>query len=124
MNKLDQLILKFSTELGSDFICTDVVGMEDGLSVAGSSVDQNFNTLDASSRFSKVMDVAAKTFGKAGMGKVDDNLTTTDKAYIIARFIGDGSYYWVVTVTRNATLGSLRAVMNEYVVQINDLLPH
>jgi hypothetical protein len=38
------------------------------------------------------------------MGKVDDNLTTTDKAYIIARFIGDGSYYWVVTVTRNATL--------------------
>ena len=124
MNKLDQLVLKFSTELGADFICTDVVGMEDGLSVAGSSIDPNFNTLDASARFSKVMDSAAKVCSKVGMGKVEDSLTTTDKAYIISRFVGDGSYYWVVTVTRNATLGSLRALMHEYAGQMSELLPH
>jgi predicted regulator of Ras-like GTPase activity (Roadblock/LC7/MglB family) len=124
MNKLDQLVLKFSTELGADFICTDVVGMEDGLSVAGSSIDPDFNTLDASARFSKVMESAAKVCDKVGMGKVEDNLTSTDKAYIIARFVGDGSYYWIVTVTRNATLGSLRVIMNEYAGQMHDLLPH
>jgi predicted regulator of Ras-like GTPase activity (Roadblock/LC7/MglB family) len=58
------------------------------------------------------------------MGKVEDNLTTSEKAYIIARFVGDGSYYWVVAVTRNATLGSVRMVMNEYAQQISAILPH
>jgi predicted regulator of Ras-like GTPase activity (Roadblock/LC7/MglB family) len=124
MNKLDQLILKFGSELGADFISTDIVGMEDGLSISGSSIDPNFNTLDASARFSKVMDLAAKVCGKVGMGKVEDNLTTSEKAYIIARFIGDGSYYWVVAVTRSATLGSVRMLMNEYAVQLASILPH
>jgi predicted regulator of Ras-like GTPase activity (Roadblock/LC7/MglB family) len=124
MIKLDQLIMKFGSELGTDFISTDVVGMEDGLSIAGSSIDPNFNTMDASARFSKVMDLAAKVCSKVGMGKVVDNLTTSDKAYILARFIGDGSYYWVVAVTRNATLGSVRMTMNEYADQIKAMLPH
>ncbi|MGD0750093.1 MAG: hypothetical protein ABSA23_01660 [Anaerolineales bacterium] len=124
MNKLDQLILKFGSELGADFISTDVVGMEDGLSISGSSIDPNFNTLDASARFSKVMELAARVCSKVGMGKVEDNLTTSEKAYIIARFIGDGSYYWVVAVTRNATLGSVRMLMNEYAVQLASILPH
>jgi hypothetical protein len=57
------------------------------------------------------------------MGKVDDNLTTTDKAYIIARFIGDGSYFWGVAVTRNATLGSVRMIMNEFAGQVWDMIP-
>ena len=124
MNKLDQLILKFGSELGADFISTDIVGMEDGLSISGSSIDPNFNTLDASARFSKVMELAAKVCNKVGMGKVEDNLTTSEKAYIIARFIGDGSYYWVVAVTRNATLGSVRMIMNEYAEQLAAILPH
>jgi len=124
MNKLDQLILKFGSELGADFISTDVVGMEDGLSISGSSIDPNFNTLDASARFSKVMELAARVCSKVGMGKVEDKLTTSEKAYIIARFIGDGSYYWVVAVTRNATLGSVRMLMNEYAVQLASILPH
>ncbi len=122
MIKLDQLILKFGSELGADFISTDVVGMEDGLSIAGSSIDPNFNTMDASARFSKVMELAAKVCSKVGLGKVDDNLTTSDKAYILSRFIGDGSYYWVVAVTRNATLGSVRMTMNEYAGQIEAML--
>ena len=124
MNKLEQIILKFGGELGADFISTDVVGMEDGLSIAGSSIDPNFNTIDASARFSKVMELTAKICSKVGMGKVEDNLTVSDKAYIIARFIGDGSYYWVVAVTRNATLGSVRMIMNEYASQLNAMLPH
>jgi predicted regulator of Ras-like GTPase activity (Roadblock/LC7/MglB family) len=124
MNKLDQIILKFGGELGADFISTDVVGMEDGLSIAGSSIDPTFNTVDASARFSKVMELTAKICSRVGLGKVDDNLTVSDKAYIIARFIGDGSYYWVVAVTRNATLGSVRMIMNEYASQLNAMLPH
>lgn len=122
MAKLEQLIQQFRSELGADFISTDVVGM-DGLSIAGGSIDPNFNSTDASARFSLVMKLAEKSSSKLGMGKVDDNLVTTDKSYIIARFIGDGSYYWGVAVTRNATLGTVRMLMNEYADQLWDAIP-
>jgi len=122
MAKLDQLIQQFRSELGADFVSTDVVGM-DGISIAGGSIDPNFNSTDASARFSVVMKLAEKSSSKLGLGKVDDNLTTTDKAYIIARFIGDCSYYWGVAVTRNATLGTLRMLMNEYADQLWDAIP-
>ena len=122
MAKLDQLIQQFRSELGADFVSTDVVGM-DGLSIAGGSIDPNFNSTDASARFSMIMKLAEKSSSKLGMGKVDDNLVTTDKAYIIARFIGDGSYYWGVAVTRNATLGTVRMLMNEYADQLWDAIP-
>jgi predicted regulator of Ras-like GTPase activity (Roadblock/LC7/MglB family) len=122
MAKLDQIIQQFRSELGSDFISTDVVGM-DGMSIAGGSVDPNFDASDASARFTMVMKLAAKVSGKIGMGKVEDNLVTTNKTYIVSRFLGDCTYYWVVVVSRNATLGTVRMLMNEYMNQLWDAIP-
>jgi predicted regulator of Ras-like GTPase activity (Roadblock/LC7/MglB family) len=117
MNELDQLIVKFSGEMGADFISTDVVETDD-VSIAGVSIDPNFHTIDASAQYSTIMKLAAKVCRDVGMGKVEDNLTTTDKAVIIARFLGDGSYYWVVAVNRNASLGAVRMMMNDYASQL------
>jgi predicted regulator of Ras-like GTPase activity (Roadblock/LC7/MglB family) len=122
MAKLDHILQQFRSELGGDFISTDVVGM-DGMSIAGGSIDPNFDGTEASARFAMVMKLAQKVSEKIGAGAVDDNLATTDKAYIIARFIGNGSYYWGVAVTRNATLGTVRMMMNEYADQIWDAIP-
>jgi predicted regulator of Ras-like GTPase activity (Roadblock/LC7/MglB family) len=122
MAKLDQIIQQFRSELGSDFISTDVVGM-DGMSIAGGSVDPNFDASDASARFTMVMKLAAKVSSKIGMGKVEDNLVTTNKTYIVSRFLGDCTYYWVVVVSRNATLGTVRMLMNEYMGQLWDAIP-
>jgi predicted regulator of Ras-like GTPase activity (Roadblock/LC7/MglB family) len=122
MAKLDQLIQQIRSELGADFVSTDVVGM-DGISIAGGSIDPNFNATDAAARFAMVMKLAARVGDKVGMGKVDDNLVTTDKTYLISRFIGNGSYYWGLAVTRNATLGSVRMMMNEYADQLWDAIP-
>ncbi len=123
MAKLNQLIGEFRNELGADFISTDVVGM-DGMSIAGGSIDPNFDAAEASARFTTVMKVAAKVSAKIGMGKVDDNLVTTNKTYIISRFLGNGSFYWVVVVTRNATLGTVRMLMKEYEGQLWDAIPN
>ena len=46
------------------------------------------------------------------MGAVEDNLITTDKVYIISRFLGDGSYLWVLTLNRTATIGTIRMTMS------------
>ncbi len=122
MAKLDQILQQFRSELGADFVSTDVVGM-DGMSIAGGSIDPNFDGTEASARFAMVMKLAGRVSEKLSMGAVDDNLVTTDKAYVIARFIGNGSYYWGVAVTRNATLGTVRMMMNEYADQLWDAIP-
>lgn len=122
MNSLEQLLQQVRTELGSDFVSTDVVGM-DGLSIAGGSISPDFDATLASARFAMVMKLAAKVSNKIKMGAVDDNLVTTDKSFILARFLGDGSYYWGVTVSREATLGVVRMLMKEYADQLWDAIP-
>lgn len=123
MNKLEQVIYQFRNELGSDFISTDVVGM-DGISIGGGSLNPNFDAADISARFAEVMKLTIKISTKVHLGKVDENLVTTDSTYIISRFLGDGQYYWVVVVSSNATLGTVRMLMNEFAPQINDAIPH
>jgi predicted regulator of Ras-like GTPase activity (Roadblock/LC7/MglB family) len=122
MAKLEQLIQQVRVELGADFVSTDVVGL-DGMSIAGANADPSFDGSAASARFAMVMKLASKISDKLGLGVVDDNLVTTDKAYIIARFLGDGSYYWGIAVTREATLGAVRMLMNEYALQIWEAIP-
>lgn len=123
MTKLEQIIQQFRSEFGTEFISTEVVGL-DGISICGSSQDLNFNTNDAAARFAEVMKLALKISKKLEIGKLDENLVTSDKGYIISRFLGDGSYYWMVATTSNATLGTIRMLMNEYSGQIWDAIPH
>ncbi len=123
MAKIDQLIQQVRTSLGAEFISSDVIGM-DGLSIAGGSIDSNFDGTEASARFTMVMKLGAKVSNQLGMGAVDDNLVTTDRAYILSRFLGNGSYIWGLAVTREATLGSVRLLMNEYADQLWDAIPN
>lgn len=122
MTKLEQILQQVRTELGADFVATDVVGM-DGLPIAGGSVVADFDSTAASARFAMVMKLAANVSSKIGVVAVEDSLVTTDQAYIITRFLGDGSYYWGLAVTRNATLGMVRTLMNEYADQIWKAVP-
>jgi predicted regulator of Ras-like GTPase activity (Roadblock/LC7/MglB family) len=123
MAKLDQLLQQFRGEIGADFISADVVGM-DGLSIAGGSTDPNFDSSEASARVAMVMKLAGNVTTKVGMGVVDDNLVTTDRSYMLTRFLGDGSYFLNVAVTRNAILGSVRVMMSEYAPKFWEAIPH
>lgn len=122
MTKLEQVLQQFKAEIGADLVSTDVVGM-DGISIAGGSADPNFSASDAAARFAEIMKLSVKVSSKISFGKVDDNLVTTSKNYIISRFLGDGSFYWVVVVTNNATLGTLRMLMNEFAPQLLNAIP-
>lgn len=117
MNQLEKILGQVRVELGNDFVSTDVVSM-DGLSIAGGSVDPDFDATAASARFALVVKMGQKVAGKVGMGNMDDLLVTTDSVYIIVRFLGDGTYYWSLAVTRDATLGMVRLLMAENADQI------
>jgi len=123
MTKLEQLLNEVRSELGADFMTTDVVGM-DGLSIAGISASSSFDSHAASARFAMVMKLGSKVSDKINMGAVDDLLVTTDTSYIIARFLGNGSYYWGLSVTKDATLGMVRMLMNDYATRLWDAVPH
>lgn len=122
MAKLEQLLQEVRASLGGDFVSTDIVGM-DGISIAGGSINPDFDATEASARFAMVMKLAAQVSNKIGMGAVDDLLVTTDRVFILTRFLGNGSYYWGLAVTKNATLGSVRILMNEYADQLWDAIP-
>jgi len=122
MAKLEQLLQEVRAQLGGDFVSTDIVGM-DGISIAGGSVSPEFDSTEASARFAMVMKLAAQVSNKIGMGGVDDLLVTTDKVFLLIRFLGNGTYFWGVAVSRNATLGFVRILMNEYADQLWDAIP-
>jgi predicted regulator of Ras-like GTPase activity (Roadblock/LC7/MglB family) len=122
MSKLDELIQQVRVEVGSDFVSTDVVGT-DGLSIAGGSLDPNFDNSEAAARYAMVMKLASRASDKLTLGAVDDNLTTTDKYLILTRFLGDGSYFWELVVDKGATLGSVRLMMNELAPKIWSAIP-
>jgi len=122
MAKLDQLLQQVRNQLGAEFISTDVVGM-DGLSIAGLAASTDFNAGEVSTRFAMVMKLAQRASATMGIGNVDDNLVTTDRVYVLSRFLGNGSYYWGLTVAKDATLGAVRLLMNEYANQIWDAIP-
>ncbi len=122
MAKLDQILQQVRAELGTEFIASDVVGM-DGLSISGLSVDPNFDSNAAATRFAMVMKLASKVSDKLELGAVEDNLATTDKVMLLGRFLGDNSYYWSLTVTSDATLGTVRMMMNDFAPQLWDAIP-
>ncbi len=122
MTKLDELVQQIRMELGSDFISTDIVG-SDGLSIAGGAMDPSFDNNEAAARYAMVMKLASKVSDKLVFGAVDDNLTTTDKVMILSRFLGDGSYFWELVIRKDATLGSARIMMNEYVPKLWSAIP-
>lgn len=115
--ELDLMVHKFVTEMGTDLITTFVAGT-DGDIIAGESNDPNFNSKIAAASIPLILQLAARAGGKVGLGQVDNNMTSTDKVNIIARFIGDSSFCWGVVVLRNSPLGYIRMMMNEYANKI------
>jgi predicted regulator of Ras-like GTPase activity (Roadblock/LC7/MglB family) len=123
MTKLEEVLQNFRSEIGSDFISTDITSMSDGLSIAGGSAVASFDSTAASALFTAVMSLANKVSTKLNLGGVEDDLATTDHAFILARLIGDGSYYWGVAVAKSATLGVVRIRMNEYAPKLWEAIP-
>ena len=122
MSKLDQLLREIQTELGPGFVATSIVGM-DGLLIANHSLSPNFDANKVAARMAMVMSLAAKSSSKMNMGEVDHNLITTDQSYIISRFIGDGSYYWIIAITRDSVLGMVYMIMEDFADRLWEAIP-
>ena len=122
MTKLEELLQTIRDEIGPDLVASDIVGL-DGFSVAGLSTDPSLNREAVSARFALAMKLALTVSEKLNLGELQDNLVTADNYITLCRSLGDGSYFWILTVKKEATLGMVRLTMNDYAPRLWEAIP-
>jgi predicted regulator of Ras-like GTPase activity (Roadblock/LC7/MglB family) len=121
MAKLDQLMQEINNELGSDFYYMLIVG-SNGLSIAFlHRVERDFDALAA--RQSMVNKLAGKVAEKLDLGEVDDNLITNNNSYVLTQLLGDGTYFAVLGLAKDSSLGVARMLLKEHAQSLWDAIP-
>ncbi len=113
--KIEEILARFMEEV-PQFIATDYVNIETGLSVGGSiSIDPKFDASMASACYSEVVKSNTRALDLLGIGadSTEDILVTAREAYILVRMIGKEHYVSLV-ITRRGTLGLARAILKKY----------
>jgi len=123
MAKLNDLLKELRGELGGDMIQLTVCG-SDGLAVAQETIVQDSEMADLmTGRASMALTAARKATDNLGLGSYEESIATTEKAFVLTKYIGDGSYSILLSVTRKAVLGTVRMLMEEYAPKIWDVIP-
>lgn len=123
MTKLDQLLQEIRNEIGGDFISMTVSGT-DGIAIARETTNPDKKASDEiSTRAIMVLQLAKKVSDKLNLGEFEQQLVTSDKIYGILGFLGDGTYSWTVAVSKKATLGTVRMILDDYAPKVWDAIP-
>jgi len=62
---------------------------------------------------------------KLGAGNLEDNLTTTENAYILMRFLPGKQYFLGISTERKtANLGNMRLMSKMFVERLAKAMPH
>lgn len=120
--KLMDIVNQFRNDV-PQFVSTDLVHIESGLSLGGGSIDPNFDASVASASYSELVKSNARALDLLGAGaaSTEDILITTKDLYILIRMVGRDHYHGLA-ITRQGTLGYARAIMKKYEAQFLDAL--
>lgn len=120
--KLNDILKELSEEI-SGYYASTVVGM-DGLSLADHSKSAKSNAETTSAQLALLFKLVDTSAGKMNAGTVEDNLLTTDNAYVLMRFLPGKSYFLGVAIDRKAgNLGNLRLMSKIYTDRIARAMP-
>ena len=123
MAKLNDVLKELRNEIGGDMVQLTVCG-PDGMGVAQETIIPDKTMAEMmTGRASMSLMAAKKATDKLGLGNLEDSIGTTEKAFVLTKFIGDGSYFVSLSVTRKATLGTVRMLLEEYAPKIWDAIP-
>jgi predicted regulator of Ras-like GTPase activity (Roadblock/LC7/MglB family) len=94
----------------------------DGLGIAFHKVTgEAAETL--SSQIALIMQLSRRSADRLERSSVEDVLVTTDKSYLLGRFLGEGSYFVVVSVDRDSVLGNVRLTLRTYADRVLRAIP-
>jgi predicted regulator of Ras-like GTPase activity (Roadblock/LC7/MglB family) len=114
VSKLQEALDQFRQEV-PEFVSTDIVSVDSGLSIGGATNDPEFDASVAAASYSEVVKSNQRALDLLGLGgeSTEDILITTVKNYILIRILG-GEYYHLVAIARRGNLGLARAIMKKY----------
>ncbi|HEY7213355.1 MAG TPA: hypothetical protein VIC28_01935 [Thermoanaerobaculia bacterium] len=114
MSRLQEILQRFKQEV-PDFIATDIVHLESGLSIGGASVTHQFDAAAAAAAYAEVVKSNARALELLGSPResTEDILVTTAGFYVLLRTLGR-SYYHCLAINREGSLGLPRILMRRY----------
>jgi predicted regulator of Ras-like GTPase activity (Roadblock/LC7/MglB family) len=121
MSQVDDILEEFSNDV-SEFISTDVVDIESGMSMGGYAIDPEFDGSVASAAFSEVVQSYKRAFDMLDMDpeSLQDILGTADDVLVVTRLIGDRSFYHGLAIGKEGNLALARKTMEKYEDRIVD----
>lgn len=121
MGKMDDLLKEMGGEV-TGYVASAVAGM-DGINLAQhtrAKVDQEA----ISAQMTMLLKLIDTSITKLGAGVVEDNLVTTEKTYVLMRFLQSKEHFLaVVSDRKTGNLGNLRLVSKMYAERIAKAMP-
>ncbi|MCI0346839.1 MAG: DUF4388 domain-containing protein [Chloroflexi bacterium] len=114
MSRLQEILDALREDV-PEFVSTDVVNVESGLSIGGGSADPQFDSSLASATSAEVVKANRNALELLGLGadSTEDILISTETVYLLIRMLGS-EYYLVLAVRRKGNLGLARAIMKKH----------
>ena len=122
MGTLDDLLKQMSGEIPG-YMASVFSGM-DGLNLA-QHAKVKVNPEMVSAQLALLLKLVDTSLKKLDAGALEDDLVTTENAYVLIRFLPDKNYYLGIAADRKtASLGNMRLISRLYVDRISKAMPH
>jgi len=123
MSKLDDILKEMSNEV-TGYIACAVVGT-DGINIASHSSNKSADPEAISAQMTQLLKLVDSSVEKLGAGSIEDNLTTTENAYLLMRFLPGKQYYLSIAANRKTgNLGNMRLLSKMYTERLSKAMPH
>jgi predicted regulator of Ras-like GTPase activity (Roadblock/LC7/MglB family) len=120
--KFEDILAELSGEV-TGYRGSFLVGI-DGINLASNFVGELDPDL-ASAQMAMLLKLVNGSAEKLGAGNLEDNLTTTEKAYILMRFLPGKQYFLGISVERKSgNLGNMRLMSKMYTDKLAKAMPH
>jgi predicted regulator of Ras-like GTPase activity (Roadblock/LC7/MglB family) len=120
--KFEDILSSLSGEV-TGYSASALVGI-DGINIAANSKGP-LDPEAVSAQMTMLFRLVDGSVDKLGAGVLEDNLMTTEKSYILMRFLPGKEYYLSITADRKTgNLGNLRLMSKMYTDQLSKAMPH
>ena len=120
--KFEEILTSLAGEV-SGYSASALVGI-DGINIAANSKGP-LDPEAVSAQMTMLFRLVDGSVEKLGAGVLEDNLMTTEKSYILMRFLPGKEYYLSITTDRKTgNLGNLRLMSKMYTDQLSKAMPH
>jgi predicted regulator of Ras-like GTPase activity (Roadblock/LC7/MglB family) len=122
MAKLDDILKEMSAEI-TGYIACALVGL-DGINLAAHASSKAADPEVISAQGTMLLKLVDGSVEKLGSGVLEDNLTTTENAYILMRFLPGKQYYLGLVANRKTgNLGNMRLISKLYADRLSKAMP-